>query len=222
MTVNIFTCTDRPIDVISLAAGCCYGKEDVSEKRVVNCISSGHESVLEHAGATFMVTDISRACSHQLVRHRVASYSQKSQRYTKLSTRNLSGRDWYVVPPDILDGTATMEAWDYHANMHAMLINYLGAIEGGLKPEDARYLLPEAVKTDIVCTMNLREVKHFVDLRGTKNAQWEIRQVAFDLVKALYEHDSQWKELIKWIFPNNYNTMVSMGADLGNVTKPLK
>ena len=202
MTVKILACTPNPVDVVSLAAGCCYGKDDVSEKRVVNCISSGHMSVLEHVSVTFEVSDISRACSHQLVRHRVASYSQKSQRYTKLTVSNLGKTDWYVTPPDVLDHTSTMEKWDYDLCMKAFLTNYLGALEGGMKPEDARFMLPEATKTDIVCTMNFREICHFVGTRYTRNAQWEIKQVAKDLVKALYEQGDGWDKLVELCFPS--------------------
>ena len=198
MTVKVISCTQDPVKVVSLAAGCCYGKDDVSEKRVVNCISSGHMSVLEHVSVTFEVSDISRACSHQLVRHRVASYSQKSQRYTKLRVSNLGKTDWYVTPPDILDHTSKMEKWDYDQCMNAFLTNYLGAIEGGMNPEDARFMLPEATKTDIVCTMNFREICHFVEMRGSKNAQWEIRQVAKDLVKAIFAQGGGWDKIVEW------------------------
>lgn len=96
MGVSIITATENPMDVISLAAGCCYNKDNVSNKRVATCISAGHLSVLEHASVCFRVDGVSRSLSHQLVRHRMASYCQQSQRYCKIDTKS---SDWYVMPP---------------------------------------------------------------------------------------------------------------------------
>ena len=196
MKVDILQCTSEPVSVISLAAGCCYGKDDVSMKRIENCFKGRHMSVFEHAHVTFRVSDISRACTHQLVRHRLASYSQRSQRYTKLTKKDLKDRNWYVTPPDILNGDSKMEKWDYDACMSGFLVDYLGALEKGVKPEDARFLLPEAVKTEIVCSMNLREVYHFLDVRYSKNAQWEIRELASTLLETLKDRGNQWYNLM--------------------------
>lgn len=178
-TVEILSCTEDPVRVVSLAAGCCYGKSDVSEKRVKTCMTSGHLSVFEHVSATFKLSDISRACSHQLVRHRLASYSQQSQRYCKIDT---STDDWYVIPPDI-DSSSESTYRDY---MWATACRYNDLLKNrGYSPEDARFVLPEATKTEIVVTMNFREFMHFLDLRLSKKAQWEIRRLAEVMLEEL-------------------------------------
>ena len=96
MKVSLNWKTDDMVKHLSIAAGRCYGFSNVSEKRLKHCYESGHTGVLEHASISFFVEGISRACSHQLVRHRMASYLQESQRYCKYSPE---GDDWYVVPP---------------------------------------------------------------------------------------------------------------------------
>lgn len=196
-SVRILTCTPDPIFAISQGAGTCYGKHDLSEKRVYNCIKAGHMSVLEHASATFLIGDISRACSHQLVRHRLASYSQQSQRYCKI---DVTSDDWYVIPPDILDyedpdGVKDLLQYYKHA-MSRSAYEYLTALSEGVKPEDARYLLPEACKTEIVVTMNAREFFHFLDTRVSHRAQWEIRRLAMAMRMCLAKQDGEWETLI--------------------------
>ena len=195
--IDVITATENPIDVVSLAAGCCYGKDDVSFKRVKRCFDNGHMSVFEHASAVFKISDISRSCSHQLVRHRLASYSQRSQRYTKLTLDNLKNKDWYVIPPDILNDKTEMGRWDYDLCMEGFLVNYLGALDKGCNAEDARFLLPEAAKTEIVCTMNAREIFHFLQTRLSYRSQWEIRNVAISLVKALSNESEQWCSMME-------------------------
>ena len=181
--------TRRPIDAISSAAGTSYGKPDASPKRFRNCVELGHMSVLEHAYVTFVVEGISRACSHQLVRHRMASFCQLSQRYVRIDT----GEDWYVVPPEF----AEKHAAEFRDHMDECAKQYNGALGAGIKPEDARYLLPEATRTRITVTMNVRELFHFFDLRLDRNAQWEIREMAGLLRSALMCRNSQWYELIE-------------------------
>lgn len=189
--VKILSCTPYPLQAISIAAGTCYGKTDISEKRVENCIKAGHESVLEHASATFQISDISRACSHQLVRHRLASYSQQSQRYCKIDT---GSNDWYVIPPDILADEKRLELYQMFMGDYAWYYN--AALNDGVKPEDARYLLPEACKTEIVVTMNCRELFHFLDTRVSHRAQWEIRYLAEAMKEMLAAQDEKWKLLM--------------------------
>lgn len=179
-TVEILSCTDDPIRVASLAAGCCYGKSDVSEKRVKTCMTSGHLSVFEHVSATFKLSDISRACTHQLVRHRLASYSQQSQRYCEVDVNN---QNWYVTPPDIWEDDNKYYAYSEYMQEAAEMYN--GFLKNGVNPEDARFILPEATKTEIVVTMNFREFMHFLDLRLSKRAQWEIRSLAEAMLEAL-------------------------------------
>lgn len=178
MNVIIIDKTENPIDVISRAAGTCYGKDDASQKRVTSCFNKGHFGVFEHASFTARIEGISRACSHQLVRHRLASFCQESQRYTKYDP---IGDDWYVMPEDF-NGVQLEEfaEQDYRQAMSQYAFNYRSAISNGVKPEDARYLLPEAMKTSIVMTMDVRELFHFLDMRTDKAAQWEIRNLAWN------------------------------------------
>ena len=189
MEIEIISATANPLDVIALAAGTSYGKNDKKHSRVRNVFNAGHMSCFEHASVTFRVNGISRACSHQLVRHRLASYVQKSQRYTKVD----SGDDWYVQPPVFNNPDCGVF---FDKAMFEMQQLYWDAIEAGIKPEDARYLLPEATKTEITCTMNVRTLFHFLNLRTDSHAQWEIRYMANELWQEIARIDNQWAELM--------------------------
>ena len=192
MQVTIPSKTDNPLQLVSRAAGTCYGKTDYSAKRVKTCLQAGHLSVFEHASVTFEIDGISRACSHQLVRHRVASYSQQSQRYCKI---DVSSDDWYVMSKSFDNLTDADNEHFYRQRMKYYARFYQDALDAGIKPEDARYLLPEATKTKIVVTMNVRELFHFFDVRNSNRAQWEIR----DLAKAMHDvllDNPEWRELI--------------------------
>lgn len=200
MKVIILEATENPIEVISVAAGTSYGKKEESFKRVKTCYANGHMSVFEFANVVFRVEGISRACSHQLVRHRLASFCQLSQRYTKIDTRK---KDWYMVPPDFKTYTDYNEVFGakprgfFDSCMKAYAKNYEDVLEAGMKPEDARYLLPEATKTTVTVGMNARELFHFLDLRGDKAAQWEIRTLA-DLIEwECKEINGNWKNLME-------------------------
>jgi thymidylate synthase (FAD) len=188
MQVTVLSATEKPIELISMAAGTCYGKSNVSKKRVETCYQSGHLSVFEHAVVSFRIEGISRACMAQLTRHRHVSFCVESQRYNRY---DLSGDDWYVVPPD-LERFEGLEKCMEHAAAF-----YMGVIKAGVKPEDARYVLPEATKTNLVMTCNVRELFHILDMRMDKAAQWEIR----DLAKAMYEAcrgiNREWCELME-------------------------
>lgn len=186
MNVTVITATPDPVAVISAAAGTCYGKSDTSARRVEGCYRRGHMSPFEHVSVTFKASDISRACSHQLVRHRLASYNQQSQRYCRIET---DADYWYIIPPAYSD-----DRW-YHEEMQRCAQAYKRALDQGLRPEDARYLLPEACKTEIVVTMNCRELFHFLDVRLDPAAQWEIRGLASAMVDALKAVDG-WRELM--------------------------
>lgn len=187
MKIEVVAVTENPVDVISRAAGACYGKSDVSEERVRNCLKSGHMSVFEHASATLRIEGISRACSHQLVRHRLASFCQESQRYCKY---DLSGRDWYFTPLRMIN------VREYEDHMRYCASRYMDAIEHGIKPEDARYLLPEATCTSVVLTMNVRELLHFIGTRPDGADQWEIRGVANGIESVLKSTGGQWRDLM--------------------------
>ena len=130
----------------------------------------GHLSVIEHANFTFSVEGVSRALTHQLVRHRIASYSQQSQRYVSMN------RASYIIPPSIaLDPDAKKE---YEALMNQIWKAY-AELAQKVPKEDARYVLPNACNTNITVTMNARELTHFFSLRCCRRAQWEIRKMAW-------------------------------------------
>lgn len=188
MKVEVVDCTDNPIDVVSECAGISYGKENTSYKRAYNCMKAGHGSVFEHAKFTVRVSDISRACSHQLVRHRMASYTQESQRYVKVDTFE----DWYVTPPS-MEGSEC-----YKQAMADAAEAYMDALAEGIKPEDARYMLPNACKTTVNVTMNYREFFwNFLVERDSVRAQWEIRNLVQMIKEALWDYGGQTRELIE-------------------------
>jgi thymidylate synthase (FAD) len=135
----------------------------------------GHLSVLEHASFTFGIEGISRATSHQLVRHRLASYSQQSQRYVAASAPE------FVVPPSIEKDAAKKK--NFEAAVRKIYREYAKLLEQGIPAEDARYLLPNAAHTKIIVTMNARELIHFFNLRCCERAQWEIRDMATMMLK---------------------------------------
>ena len=152
-----------------------------SEKRFIRMLTkSGHLSVLEHAYATFRVSGASRAFTHQLVRHRLCSLIQQSQRYVDES--NFS----YIEPDSIKNN---LEA-------HSVFIDFMGKAKEAylklnrlkIKKEDARYVLPNAVESQIVVSANFREWRHIIDLRGKPQSQWEIRKVAIEILKILKKH----------------------------------
>lgn len=132
----------------------------------------GHESVIEHVSFTFFVEGISRSLTHQLVRHRIASYTQQSMRYVDLT--NLEG--YFIKPESISKNQELDELFDN------TIINCKDAYDhfrkNGIPPEDARFVLPISTQTKIAMTMNARELRHFFMLRCCLRAQWEIRELA--------------------------------------------
>ncbi len=190
MKVTLLNFTPGPEKTVALAARLCYSDSTIEELdgRVKNIsiekflgkiIKMGHLSVLEHASFTFGIEGISRAASHQLVRHRLASYSQQSQRYVKFE------RPEYVLPPTIgEDGEKKRRFEDALEGAYAL---YKEFIDAGVPAEDARYLLPNAACTRIIVTMNARELLHFFRLRCCERAQWEIRDMATSMVVLVKE-----------------------------------
>lgn len=191
MKVYVTNATPNPMHAISAAAGMCYGKTEYSAKRVERCLKNGHTSVAEHVSATFRIEGISRSCLAQLTRHRMASFSVMSQRYC-----TIVGNDWHVMPQSFTDkGEEVL----FEAAMDRAKRDYLHAIEKGIKPEDARFLLPEATKTNLIMTINVRSLMNFLSLRLDKSAQWEIRELANAIVQALEEIGGEWFELMELI-----------------------
>ncbi|MCJ7737323.1 MAG: FAD-dependent thymidylate synthase [Anaerolineae bacterium] len=140
-------------------------------------VREGHESIVEHAAATFEVSGISRAASHQLVRHRLASFSQESQRYV-----DMSDPEW-VIPPSIEDDPEALAVWE--GFVEDVTDVYRKLRELGVRKEDARFVLPNATATRIIVTMNFREMLHVFRIRISPAAQWEIRQVCARMLELI-------------------------------------
>ncbi len=185
MKVELLYITPEPEKVIEKAgrvAHQSFDKEapDSHIKFIRMLIKLGHTSVLEHAVASFKISGVSRSLTHQLVRHRIASYTQKSQRYVDESTFE------YVIPDKIKENEVASDI--YNNFMNYCKETYKKLKEIGIPKEDARFVLPNATKTEIVITANLREFRHMISLRGSKEAQWEIRRMFIEILKILKEH----------------------------------
>ena len=184
MTIELLAITPDAEKLIELAGRTAYQSQDrITDDSAATFIAMlvrrGHTSVLEHASATFKISNVSRAFSHQLVRHRIASYTQKSQRY--VSEKEFE----YVIPESIKNNDSA-----YRTFLEAMrtlndTYKYLQAM--GIKNEDARFVLPNACTTEIVITANFRVWRHIIGLRTGKAAQWEIRNVCMEILKVLKE-----------------------------------
>jgi thymidylate synthase (FAD) len=187
--------TPNPEAVVAMAAKLCYSPSNIEslkektavkdQKRFVEKLMEiGHMSPIEHASFTFAVEGISRACSHQLVRHRLASYSQQSQRYVSEE----AGFD-FIIPPSIKkDGELARHFRDFMNKAQEAYSHIVTRLnEKGLKGEeanqDARFILPNACETKIIITMNARELLHFFKQRCCNRAQWEIRSMAINMLR---------------------------------------
>jgi thymidylate synthase (FAD) len=171
-----------PEELLEHAGRICYRSEGRGNpgEFVRARIREGHESIIEHASATFELSGISRACSHQLVRHRLASYSQESQRYV-----DMAEPDW-ALPPDVPDDQEAMAVWlDFTQRVKDA---YQALRKLGMRKEDARFVLPNAAATRILVTMNFRELLHFFRIRISRAAQWEIRDVGVSMLELIYPH----------------------------------
>ena len=195
MEVRLIACTEKPEEIIEKAYLSCRNKYDdvenirkkrTFEERIAIIFTSGHFSVLEHANATFLITGISRACSHQLVRHRIASYSQISLRHT--DAENLE----FIVPTDIRNNIKAFKL--YRALIEDAKKTYKELRALGIKQEDARFCIPMGIETQIIFSMNFRSLIHFLKLRMAPNAQWEIRELAKNI-----------HNLMKNVAPNVFN-----------------
>jgi len=176
-------------------------------KRVIKRVAGyGHVSVIEHASFTFSIEGVSRAMTHQLVRHRIASYTQQSQRYVTYDTL-----EKYVTPPNITNNTEAKEIFE-HA-LGKISESYQRLLKIGIPKEDARFILPNAAKTNIIVTMNARELRHFFNLRCCMRAQWEIREAATEMLK-------QAKKAAPALFENAGPSCVELGYCSEGKMKP--
>jgi thymidylate synthase (FAD) len=169
-----------PAGLLEHAGRTCYRSEAKGQPdRFLKArIQEGHESLIEHASITFEISGVSRACTHQLVRHRIASYSQESQRYVEMSAPE------FVVPPSVAGSPLAIEVW--REFMDQVADAYRRLRELGVRKEDARFVLPNATATRIIVTMNLRSLRHFFAVRCDRAAQWEIRALAVEMLRQVY------------------------------------
>ena len=171
-------CTQNADRICAAAGNSCYSErssmeivEDIDAEKVLSrIVGMGHHSVVEHAVFTFSVEGASRALTHQLVRHRLASFSQQSQRYVSMDKAT------YVTPHTVEDSPEAIAIYD--SVMDTIWDAYKKLEDLGIPAEDARYLLPNGCTTNITITMNARELLHFFSLRCCNRAQWEIREMA--------------------------------------------
>lgn len=190
MKVTVVDATEKPIDIISYAAGSSTRKDDVRYKRVERCILDRH-SVHEFADVTFKIEGISRTCLAQLTRHRLASYCVESQRYNKY---NLDSNDWYVIPHTIQEDAKKKQAFESAMNFAAS--QYEKMVNDGVKPEDARFVLPEATKTSLHMKINARSLFNLFEQRRNPHAQWEIHELADAMMQALRDYNEQWNQMM--------------------------
>ncbi len=187
--------TPNPEEIVAMAAKLCYSPSDIEALKekieakdqkafVEKLVKMGHMSPIEHSSFTFAIEGISRACSHQLVRHRLASYSQQSQRYVSEET----GFD-YVIPPIIKEDKALKRYFEDFMSEAQKAYNHIvkklneKGVKGESANQDARFILPNAAETKIIVTMNARELLHFFRMRCCNRAQWEIRRMAEEMLK---------------------------------------
>lgn len=184
MEIILLSITPEPERLIEEAGRTCYLSfdkiSDESHRKFIRMIiKNGHHSVLEHASATFRVKGGSRGFTHQMVRHRICSFSQQSQRY-------VNEEDFSFVVPEAV-------AMDQEANeiygrfMAQSRETYKELMARGIKKEDARFVLPQGVESEIVISANFREWRHIFQERCSKAAQWEIRKIAMEMLKILKE-----------------------------------
>lgn len=185
MEVTLIKYTPEPEQTVAAAARLCYSPDQVEEllqgmnstrakKLIGKLVEMRHFSPFEHASFTFGVSGVSRSLSHQLVRHRIASYSQQSQRYVTMESLPV------VVPPSV---SADPEALELFLQTMKNVEQAYQRLLQKVPAEDARYVLPNASQTNLVVTMNARSLHNFFNLRCCNRAQWEIRQLAWEMLR---------------------------------------
>jgi len=179
--VSLLSYTPNPDRVVLSAARLCYSDVSANElfenydfknpgKFISDLRLSGHLSTFEHASFTFAIDGLSRIASHQLVRHRIASFSQQSQRYVKMNKTEI------VTPDSISCNSEALKI--FNEQVEHCHESYIKLIDIGIPAEDARFILPHGWETKLVLTMNARELHHFFSLRTCRRAQWEIQELA--------------------------------------------
>jgi len=185
MKVELMAITPQAEDVIEKACRTCYlsfhryNPPSSTDELIKKVIRKGHHSVLEHALATFRIKGGSRVFTHEMVRHRLMSPSQESQRYVEYGkTKEFE----FVVPPTVEDTILNdkfrkkaLELKDFYEEM----------VKAGIPKEDARYILPNATVSEIVISANFRELRHIFEIRCMERAHWEIRQICLEMLKIM-------------------------------------
>lgn len=206
MKVTLLTHTPMPEKIVAAAARCCYSNDDpdklldeMTDEKAAKFLQKlndlGHQSPLEHVSFTFAISGVSRALLAQITRHRLASFSVRSQRYCGFQSSD------FIEPPSI-SKSEVKEIFD--EALEQTKNNYDKLIEADIAKEDARMVLPNAAATSMVVTMNARELLHFFSLRCCTRAQWEIRSLANEMVK-----------IVKKIAPNLFNKAGAACVQLG-------
>jgi len=187
MNVTLSRITTDPEMAVEEAASVCYASAPTIDFKIMrSCYNNGHLSVFEHVNFTWLIEGVSRVLLAQLTRHRIASFSVQSQRY-------VSAKDMFdfVTPPRIIAlGEEAVKEYERQMNMmHEWYVGWQDVLGGENEQsnEDARFVLPNAATTTIKCTMNAREFMHFCNERRCARAQWEIRQMADKMYKAVIE-----------------------------------
>ena len=190
MHVELLNYTPRPEVQVARAARLCYYGSDIDQLKetmtpvksaelVRKLVKMGHLSTVEHVTFTFGIEGVSRALSHQLVRHRIASYSQQSQRYVD------GAHFGYVVPPSVQENEEALHTFE--TQMASATAAYAILRDCGIPAEDARFVLPNATDTKIICTFNVRSLYNFFEHRCCNRAQWEIRALAWKMLQLCRE-----------------------------------
>ena len=181
--------TEKVMKHIERAGRVCYKSESrisdkSAEKFIANIIKSGHESVIEHVSVTFKII-CDRGITHEIVRHRLASYSQESSRYCDYSNDKFDGELTFIKPCFWSEDDENFKIWK--ESMATLEKNYLTMRKNGARPEQARSILPNSLKTEIFMTANLREWRHFLKLRTATRAHPQMREVALKIYEILNE-----------------------------------
>ena len=214
LNVELLAHTPDCEKIVASAAKLCYSSSEIkgimegldeekTKSFLDKLMSMGHESPIEHVSFTFGIEGVSRALTHQLCRHRIASYSQKSQRYVK------EGQFEYIVPPTIAENKIDKSIYEDFMKHSQETYDYL--ISRGIPAEDARFVLPNAASTKIICTMNARTLMNFFHHRCCERAQWEIRELATQMLMLV-------KEVAPTLFKHAGPSCVSGKCPEGNMS----
>ena len=187
MRVELVQATPNPIEFVARIAGICYHKEDTAtpEKRFRHLLEKGHHSVFEHAYYTFRIEGISRVTLAQLTRHRHTSPTVESQRYVDQAENEV------IIPETIRNNTKALEI--FNTSVAFVKNSYRELRELNIPKEDARYILPEGNETQEYLSLNLRELIHIYNLRTSPQAQWEIKDLAIEMVRQVIKRSPELK-----------------------------